>query len=62
MGGHDDPSELGQVTGSEGEQGWIGTPEETLEALLNLPAPLKPMVSIQGGGESPESVKQPDHG
>ena len=38
--------ELGRLAGSEGEHGWIGTREEMLDALLNVPDPVSPMVSI----------------
>ena len=38
--------EVGQIAGSEGKHEWIGTQEEMLDALLNVPVPLSPMVSI----------------
>ena len=44
--------ELGRIVGSEDEHEWIGTPVEMLDALLNRPAPLSPMVFIQSDGES----------
>jgi hypothetical protein len=41
--------------GSEDEHGWIGTPEEMLDALLNRPAPLSPTARSAAGERSVET-------
>jgi hypothetical protein len=47
--------EPGRITGSEDEPGWIGTPEEMLDALLNRPAPLSPVASVQSALDQPST-------
>ena len=48
-------SRRGRITGSEDEHGWIGTPEEMLDALLNRPAPLNPIARSVAGVQSVEN-------
>jgi hypothetical protein len=47
--------EPGRITGSEDEPGWIGTPEEMLDALLNRPAPLSPVAPVQSALDQPST-------
>jgi hypothetical protein len=54
--------DLGGKTRSQNEHEWMGTPEEMLDALLNRPSPLSPIVFIQRARDQSATDPTEDRG